>query len=29
MQRLIDIVWVMVGMVSFYFFILVVFSLDV
>ena len=29
MQRLIDIVWVMVGMVAFYFFILVVFSLEV
>jgi hypothetical protein len=29
MQRLIDIAWVMVGMVAFYFFILVVFSLEV
>jgi hypothetical protein len=29
MQRLIDIVWVMVGMVAFYFFILVIFSLEV
>jgi len=29
MQRLIDIVWVMVAMVAFYFFILVVFSLEV
>lgn len=29
MQRLIDVAWVMVGMVAFYFFILVVFSLEV
>ena len=29
MQRLIDIVWVVVGMVAFYFFVLLMFSLEV
>ena len=29
MQRLIDIVWVMVAMVAFYFFVLLMFSLEV
>jgi hypothetical protein len=29
MQRLIDVMWVMVGMVAFYFFVLLMFSLEV
>lgn len=29
MQRLIDVVWVMVGLTAFYFFVLLMFSLEV